>query len=165
MVGDSMLGRLLMEHKRQKPYDGINPSHAVDIGAYRVKTTEDMIDLIKPALRRNPAKLIVMSGTNDFEHRIDTIQQAKNVIRTVREVAPTTKLALTEICTRRDQYAPAHSAIADINNRLRNLCRHEQVELISTQSFDGDCLSRGRLHPNDNGNEVLKNIFNNFINK
>ena len=77
MVGDSMLGGLLAEHKRQKPYSGINPSQAVDIGAYGGKTTEDMIDLIKPALRRNPAKLIVMSGTNDFEHRIDTIQRRR----------------------------------------------------------------------------------------
>ena len=160
-----MLGGLLAEHKRLKFNGGISPGYYIDIGAYGGKTTEDMVDLVKPALRRNPSKLIIMSGTNDFEHQVDTVQHARILIRTVRDLSPSTKLALTEICDRRDGHAPAHGAIADMNNRLRALCRHEQVDLIDTKSFNVGCLSRGKLHPNDQGNVVLMDLFNKFINK
>ena len=121
-----------------------------------------MIDLIKPVLRHNPDKIIVMSGTNDFQCGIDTISHAKQLIRNVREAAPNVKLALTGICMRRDNRAQPHSHIADVNNRL---CRHEQVKLISMNTFDGECLSKGKLHPNDNGNDVLRDLFLNFMNK
>ena len=167
MVGDSMLGGLQAINKRLRANGGagISPGNVVDIGNYGGKTTEDMIDLVKPALRRNPAKLIVMSGTNDFDQHVDTIHHAKVLIRTIREIAPSTQLALTEICDRRDHHAPATGQIADMNNRLKALCRHEQVELISTRAFNYECLSHGLLHPNDKGNIVLKDLFNIFINK
>ena len=165
MVGDSMLGGVKAEHSRLKPTGGLSRRHYIDIGAHGGRTTEDMIDLIKPVLRHNPDKIIVMSGTNDFQYGIDTISHARQLIRNVREAAPNVKLALTEICMRRDNRAPPHSHIADVNNRLRQLCRHEQVELISMNTFDGRCLSNGKLHPNEIGNDVLRDLFVNFMNK
>jgi hypothetical protein len=165
MVGDSMLGGLQARHHQLKPTGGLISNHHLDVVSHGGKTTEDMVDYVKPVLRRAPNKLIVMTGTNDIRAGVDTLSHAKNLIDTVKATSPTTQLALTEICIRRDKLAPTHRDIADMNNRLAQLCQREQIEFIRTNEFDGRCLSKGRLHPNDNGNDILLKLFNIFINK
>jgi lysophospholipase L1-like esterase len=123
-----------------------------------------MVDYIRPALRHKPDKIIVMSGTNDFRYNIDTLHHAKEIIKLVKDTAPNVKLALAEICMRKDKHAPPHKDIADINNKIKQLCQREQIDFIKMDNFDFDCLSKGKLHPNDDGNRVLKKNFLKFMN-
>jgi hypothetical protein len=106
-----------------------------------------------------------MSGTNDFQYGIDTLHHAKEIIQTVKETAPNVQLALSEICLRKDRKAPPHRDIADINNRLKQLCQRNQVDFIRMDEFDVDCLAKGKLHPNHTGNGVLKKLFIEYMNR
>ena len=103
MIGDSMLGGLQAKHHLLKPSGGLISNHFLDVVSHGGKTTEDMVDYVKPVLRRAPNKLIVMTGTNDFRTGIDTLSHAKKLIDSVKATSSTTKLALPEICMRRNK--------------------------------------------------------------
>lgn len=88
IVGDSLL-------------NGINENgmkklnHNVKVRNHPGATTEDIIDHIKPILRKKPDLLIVHSGTNDLTNeKVNTTECLENINRYIKKTSPNT----TRLC-------------------------------------------------------------------
>ena len=55
-------------------------------------TTKDIIDHIKPVVRKRPLCVITHSGTNDLTQGIDTIENMKSIIEETRQESPDTEI-------------------------------------------------------------------------
>ena len=113
-----------------------------------------MVDLAEMSLRREPDALIVHSGTNDFDAKINTKNQLQRVIAKARGKNADIKIGISAICLRVDR-PEMKTKVKDMNNQLKNFCHQHQVTFIDHDDFDRSCLAAKGLHPNSNGNTSL----------
>ena len=52
----------------------------VKVDAHSGSTTVDMLDYIKPIVRRKPDVLVILTGTNDLKNRVNTIKKLDNLL-------------------------------------------------------------------------------------
>ena len=102
------------------------------------------------------------TGTNDFEHKVQTKKELQRVISKSRGINPDIVIGISAICHREDEKR-LQPKIKDMNNQLKNLCRQQQVIFIEHDDFDSACLSYKGLHPNNNGNTSIKLDFDRSI--
>ena len=159
LLGDSMLGGLEYMNK-EKP---LSRSHFTSVKAHGGATSDDLQDFIKPVLRRKPNTLILHCGSNDFRNQIDTAKNIDNMICYAKRNNPEVSLAVSEICLRKDKFAPPIVSITDMNKRIENVCGHHGIPFIKQSDFGDRCLSKGQLHPNKYGNEMLLKAFINVF--
>ena len=79
------------------------PNYYVKVNAYGGATSLDMVDLAEVALRRDPDALIIHSGTNDFEHDVQTKKELGRVIAKARCKNPHIQISISEMCQREDK--------------------------------------------------------------
>ena len=155
LVGDSMLGGL--EHlNKDTP---LSRSHFTTVKAHGGATSEDILDFVRPVLRRKPNKLIVHCGSNDFKNKLDTAKNIERFLTYSKQNNPDVELAVSEICIRKDKDAPPTAELVSMNKRIKEVCDHQLVQFISQSNFNENCLSKRQLHPNRYGNECLKKAF------
>ena len=64
-------------------------NHNVKVRNHPGATTEDIIDHIKPILRKKPDLLIVHSGTNDLNNeKVNTTECLENINRYIKKNLP-----------------------------------------------------------------------------
>ena len=146
VIGDSMLGGIRNWYK--------NDEYSAKVHSYGGATTRDMNDMLEIALRRDPDALIVHSGTNDFDHKINTKKELQRIVAKARGKKADLKIAISSICFRQDK-PHLMPKIKDMNNQLKNFCHQHQLTYIDHSDFDHSCLSEGGLHPEKRGNTSL----------
>ena len=52
----------------------------VKVDAHSGSTTVDMLDYIKPIVRRKPDVLVIHTGTNDLKNGVNTMQRLDNLL-------------------------------------------------------------------------------------
>ena len=132
----------------------VKPNYYVKVNAYGGATSLDMVDLAEISLRRDPDALIIHSGTNDFDHGVQTKKELARVIAKARCKNPNIHISVSDICHREDK-PHLQQKIKDMNNQLKNFCRQHQVSLVDHADFDHSCIAPRGLHPNGNGNKTL----------
>lgn len=153
IIGDSMLGGV-----RNWQRDG----YSVKVNPFGGATSEDMVSMTDIALRRDPAILLIHVGTNDLKKKVDTKKHLQRVITNARSSNANINIGISAICHREDDKRLINK-VKDINNQLKNFCSHHQVAFIDHDDFDHTCLSKGKLHPNSNGNKSLYMDFDRTI--
>ena len=73
---------------------GISKKNLIKIKTNPGATTEDIIDYIKPSIRKRPDFLLVHSVTNDFTNGINTMTKIWRVVATVEEMNNERKIKL-----------------------------------------------------------------------
>jgi len=131
-----------------------NDEYSAKVHSYGGATTQDMNDMLEIALRRDPDALIVHSGTNDFDHKINTKKELQRIVAKARGKKADLKIAISSICFRQDK-PHLMPKIKDMNNQLKNFCHQHQLTYIDHSDFDHSCLSEGGLHPEKRGNTSL----------
>ena len=63
---------------------GLDKQHRIIVKAHPGATSQDILDHIKPAVRRNPAVLIIHAATNDITSNIETVQHFKEIAEHVK---------------------------------------------------------------------------------
>ena len=91
--------------------NGINPNGFkknmnVKVKPYGGATSEDLIDFIKPTIRKKPDDVIIHIGTNDLTNNSDTIKNLEQVIQYISHESPDTNTTLSSITTRDDKKRP-----------------------------------------------------------
>ena len=122
-------------------------------------STEDLIDDIKPAIRKNPDIVVVHTGTNDLQNNCNIVKKPKKVVSAVKEVGKdnSVKSAFSSIINCEDD--DFKDKINDVNNKLKNCCNSAGMVFIDNANIDGSCLNRGKLHLNRKGTAALaKNL-------
>ena len=153
IIGDSMIGGV---------WNWSRKNYTVKVKSYGGGTSLDMIDMAEMSLRRDPDALIIHSGTNDFDQKVNTKNQLQRVIAKARGKKANIEIGISAICHREDR-PELQNKIKDMNNQLKNFCHQHQVTYIDHDDFDGTCLATKKLHPNANGNASLFADFNRTI--
>ncbi len=99
IVGDSMLNGIME--------DGMQKNHNVRIKRRPGATTLDIMDHVKPVIRKKSDLNIIHTGTNDLtcKEEVDTVKTLSSVIEEERRVSSETKIALSGIVVRKDKQA------------------------------------------------------------
>ena len=141
----------------------VSRGDSVKIRPHPGASTEDLIDHIKPAIRKNPDIVVVHTGTNDLQNNCNIVKKAKKLVSALKEVDKdnSIKIAFSSIISREDE--DFKDKIMDVNNKLKNYCNSAGMDFINNLNIDGSCLSRGKLHLNRKGTAALAKIFCRFL--
>ena len=126
---------------------GLDKQHRMEVKAHPGATSQDILDHIKPTVRRNPDVLIIHAATNDITNDVKTVQCFKEIAETE---APATKLVISLPVIRDDGGGRKEKIIA-LNAELKEFCKTEGLETRDNSNFDITCLGVKRLHPNKEG--------------
>ena len=96
IVGDSIVKHLTGP--------GISKKNNIKIKKTLGATTEDIIDYIKPSIRKKPDFLLLHSGTNDLTNEVNTMTKIRKAVATVEEMVNerNIKLGFSSIICRED---------------------------------------------------------------
>ena len=79
MVGDSMTKFVRCEELSSK-------QNNVKVLTHPGAATVDMVDYIKPIVRRKPDALVIHSGTNDMTNDVNTLKYVRKLVKVTREI-------------------------------------------------------------------------------
>ena len=155
IVGDSMLNGIFDE--------GMQKHHNITIKRHPGATTRDIVDYVKPVIRKKPDCLIIHAGTNDLTNKegVNTIENLRMIIKQTKQDSPDTTVVLSSVVIRRDKKV----SVANLNKEIKQLAKELKIVLIDNANLDVSCLSRKKLHLNEKGNSYLASNFLNFIRK
>ena len=99
IVGDSILNGIYEE--------GLQKAHNVRVKPHSGATTTDIVDYLKPVIRKKPDCIIIHAGTNDLtsNEQIDTMANLNTMIENIRNESPEMVIALSNVVTRKDNAA------------------------------------------------------------
>ena len=150
IVGDSMI----------KHVNGceVSRDNSVKIRCHPGATTDDIIDYVRPTARKKPDMIIIHTGTNDIQNKVNTLQKVRKVITTIKEIDVNNEIqiAFSSVIHRDDQ--DFEEEIKEINRKLENLCKGKRIKFINN-NIDGSCLNRSKLHLNKSGTALLVKNF------
>ena len=140
-----------------------NKDNQVIVNSFPGATADDMVDHIKPIIRKRPNKIILHAGTNNLEK--DEASEFSNKIVTVcqliEEELPECEIAISELTVR--NYSPAlESRRKEVNKSLKAFCRTRDWRVISHNISETGLNSRG-LHLNRRGTAALARYVMNVI--
>ena len=120
----------------------------VFIKAFPGATADDMVDHIKPILRRKPDNIILHADTNnlktDVSHAVD--DKTISVCEYVEQELPDYKIAMSELTQRQDSPS-LESARKEVNKSLKAFCRTRDWNVIPHTVTKAGLNSKG-LHLN-----------------
>ena len=148
VVGDSIVKHLTGP--------GISKKNHIKIKTNPGATTENIIDYIKPNIRKKPDFLLVHCGTNDLTNGINIMTKIRKVVATVEEMDKI-KLGFTSIICRKD--VDKTDEITAVNDRLQKYCLSKGLLFVDNSNIDASYLNRGKLHLNRQGTSVLADNF------
>ena len=137
LVGDSLLNGI---HER-----GLTKKHNVKVKAHSGATTRDMINHVKPVLRRAPDTIILHCGTNNLTSNVYTIEQMEEIMKIAKQESNSTNIVLSSVVTRADQ-AGIKKKVSKLNNKLRTFCNEYGITLIDHININDDYLATKRLY-------------------
>ena len=73
----------MMEHVNGRE---ISSDNSVKIRCHLGATTNDIIDYVRPTAHNKPDMIIIHTGTNDIQNKVNTLQKVRNVITTIKEI-------------------------------------------------------------------------------
>ena len=152
IVGDSILKYVRREDVSTKQH---NTRVLFHLGA----TTEDMLDFVKPIVRRKPDYLLIHSGSNDLTKGVNTIKKVKKLTKVIRELDTDEeiKLGFSSITCRKDR--DLDDKIKEVNDKLEKYCKSKGFIFVDNKNIDESCLNNSKLHLNKNGTNMLLRNF------
>ena len=146
IIGDSMLNNINSR--------GLSKSKEVDVLNFPGATNSDVLTKIDDVLNKKPASLIVHVGTNDLIIDINLLSNVKKIVNKTNKTSPNTVLSFSSIIFRKGK-KNFEKTRADINSRLKNLCRQININLISNVNIKEEHLGIKKLHLNMKGNSIF----------
>ena len=103
--------------------------------------------------------IIIHTGTNDIQNKVNTLQKVRKVITTIKEIDVNNEvqIAFSGVIHRDDQ--DFEEEIKEINRKLKNLCKGKGIKFINNNNTNGSCLNRRKLHLNKSGTSQLVKKF------
>ena len=156
IIGDSMLNGI---HER-----GMNKDEniKVKIRKYSGASSIDILDHIKPSLRKAPEQIIIHAGTNDISNNTNYLKNIKKIVKLVKENCKDTKLSFSSVICRTDVKDIADT-INTTNSHLQNYCKQQNVEFIDNGNIKESDLNPKGLHLHERGSSKLAKNLLDFI--
>ena len=141
IVGDSMLNGIVDRGLSSR-------EHKVWVKNHPGANTEDILDHLKPTLRRKPELVIIHSGTNDITDDKDTILFLDKAIDLVQKDSPNTEVAISLPIMRKDKEGRYSKKLRDLKRRIQKHCTDKDIALIDNDNITHDGLGIKGLHLN-----------------
>ena len=95
--------------------------------------------------------IIVHTGTNDIQNKVNALRNVRKVITTIKEINVNNEIQIvfSSAIHRDDQ--DLKEEIKEINRNLENLCKGKGINFINKNNIEGSCLNRSKLHLNKSG--------------
>ena len=106
----------------------------------------DLHDYIKPLLRKQPDKIILVIGTNDIAHEVVgdvLIKRIKLLVNFILEKLPKCHVIVSEII-RRGKYSNLNEKISKFNHELKSM----NIDILRQQNILFEHIGRRGLHLN-----------------
>ena len=78
IVGDSMI--------KHVNWREVSRDDSVKIRCHSGATTDDIIDYVRPTARKKPDIIIIHTGINSIQNKVNTLQKVRKVITTIKEI-------------------------------------------------------------------------------
>ncbi|CAB4017980.1 Scavenger receptor cysteine-rich type 1 M130 [Paramuricea clavata] len=115
-------------------------------------TTSDMEDYVKPVIRKEPQKLILLVGTNVLKKTTPNrvAEGIANIATRIQEDSPGTEIVLSSLLPRSDK--PELSAkVSETNKIITAICCKSKWKFIDQKLINATCLNSRGLHFNRKG--------------
>ena len=63
----------------------VSRDDSVKIRCHPGATTDDIIDYVRSTAFKKPDMIIILTGTNDIQNKVSTLQKVRKVITTIKE--------------------------------------------------------------------------------
>ena len=156
IIGDSMLNGIVDRGLS-------NREHKVWVKNHPGANTEDILDHLKPTLRRKPELVIIHSRTNDITDNKDTILFLDKAIELVQKDSPNTEVAISLPIMRKDKEGRYSKKLRDLKRKIQKHCTDKDIALIDNDNITQDGLGIKGLHLNRKGNSQLARNLKDFI--
>ena len=146
-IGDSMMKYLRRENLTSKNYE-------VKIAAHPGSTTEDLIDDIKPVVRKNPNFLVIHSGTNNLTNGVNTMKEIRKLVKCLRDLDKDEKVnfGFSSVISRSDRNLGQE--IRDLNLKLKRYCEGNNFLFADNVNVEESCLNNSKIHLNHKGTNI-----------
>ena len=133
--------------KYLKPSDLASRENFVKVSTQSGAITEDILDYIKPVVRKKLDTVIISTGTNDLSNGVKTMNKVKNLVLYVRENNKDKNIqtGFSSTCCRADR-ALEKEIINDTNGRLKNYCSDNGFIIVTNSTISESCLNKSKLH-------------------
>ena len=135
----------------------------------------DIINHLKPCLRKAPGKIIIHAGTNDITNNVNYLSNVKKIVKLVRETSKGTKLCFScNIC--RTEIKDIDGRINEANSHLESYCKQQNLSFIkgaqkcnigriwvNNKNINKFDLAAKVLHIKERGSKKLAKKFVEFI--
>ena len=98
------------------------------------------------------------AGTNYLKNGINTLNNAKKIIKELTTKLPKVKIAFSGLITRKD-LKNLDKNFTETNKRLRNYCRQKDSDYNDISNITEDSLGVKKLHLNRKVNCFLRRIY------
>ena len=151
--------------------NGIVPSQIASLNEQRISvqpfggaSSTDMLDFVKPLIRRNPETFIFHIGANDItsSEEIDTIENIRTIKELFRKDLPNCDFVLSE-CTVRNDRKGITKKVNKLNEDLHDLATELNIEIIKHSAISQRHLAKRKLHLNDKGKALLALDYRDYL--
>ena len=144
IVGDSMLSNINERTLSRK--------YTIKVRSFPGATVSDMFDYLKPLLKKEPEKILLLIGANDVEHKTAALilAEIKSLIDFIQEHIPTCHVVVSEIIQRLDKKY-LNGKIIEVNKALKSM----NCDTLPQQNITSDLLGKRGFHLNFFGNKKL----------
>ena len=132
-------------------------NYGVKIAAHPRSTTEDLIDYIKPAVRKKTDFLVIYTGTNDLTNGVNTMKEIRKLVKCARDLDKDKKvnIGVSSVINRSDRN------LGQEIRTLRRYCEGNNFLFVDNVNVKESCLNNSKLHFNHKGANILcQNIKN-----
>ena len=107
--------------------------------------------------------IIIHTGTNDIQNKVNTLQKVRKVVTTMKEIDVNKEIqtAFSSVIHRNNQ--DFEEEIKETNRNLENLCKGKGIKFINNNNIDGSCLNRSKLYLNKSETALLVCNFNDRV--
>ena len=132
----NIVGDLLIKRDNGR---GISRSHRVQVGPNPGTSTYDLIDYVKPALRKKPKALLIHTSTDDIQQEINTVKTFKKRVKEMKEKDSEneTEIIFSRLIQREDYDFRDQMGKSTVN--LKNTASLKVINLLRTQTQTDTC--------------------------
>ena len=149
ILGDSM-------SRYQRPKFLSKNNNLVNIRFHPGTTTEDIVDFVKPVIRKKPDAVIIHAG---YTNGTNTMKLVRKITKTIQEMQDSGKIGIgfSGIIQRADRNFK--NQIKETNDKLQRYCEGNGFVYVDNDNINEKSLNKSLLHLNKAGNKLLsKNL-------
>ena len=143
----------------QRPKFLSKNNNFVNVRFHPGATTEDIVDFIKPVIRKRPDTVIIHAGTNDLTNGTNTMKQVHKIEKTIQEMEDSGKMGVgfSGIIERADRNFK--DQIKKTNDKLNRYCEGYGFVYVDNDNINEKRLNKSLLHLNKADNKLFsKNL-------